>query len=118
MRKAYNLLFLVNLVLGFLLFYNFLFVYETIKEYNLVVLIIAFIFYLIVDILYFRVDRLIEKIDLINTSIYLIIVVLMFIFSVYYQMNIPGVFSMVYFNTLLLIPHVIYIVYNVLRNYK
>lgn len=118
MRKIYNFIYLINLIVGFLLFYNFLFVYETIEKYNLLVLIIAFVFYLIADILYFRVDRLIDKIDLINTSIYIITMILIFIFSVYYQINVPYVFSMVYFNVFLLIPHIIYIVYNVLRNYK
>jgi hypothetical protein len=118
MRKTYNLVFLINLIVGFLLFYNFLFVYETVDKYNLLILIIAFVFYLIADILYFRVDRLIDRIDIINTIIYIVTILLIFAFSVYYQMIMPDVFSMVYFNTLLIIPHVLYIVYNVLRNYK
>ena len=34
MRKIYNFIYLINLIVGFLLFYNFLFVYETIEKYN------------------------------------------------------------------------------------
>lgn len=118
MRKAYNFIYIVNLLCGFLLFYNFLFVYETIPNFKIPILIIAFVFYLVADILYFRKKFVINKIDLIITGIYITTCILVFIYSVIYQSGMYDIFSMVYFNTLLLVPHILYIVYNILRCYK
>ena len=118
MRKTYNFIYLINMICGFLLLFNFLFVYESISNYKELILGISFIFYLLSDILYFRKKRLIEKIDIIITTVYIITIVTVFMFSVYYQMVVPNIFSLVYFNLLLIIPHILYIVYNVLRCYK
>ena len=118
MRKTYNLIYLINIICGFLLLYNFLFVYESINTNKELIFSLAFIFYVIADVLYFRKKRLVEKIDIIITTVYIITVIAVFMFSVYYQIVVPNVFSMVYFNSLLIIPHVLYIVYNVLRCYK
>jgi hypothetical protein len=118
MRKTYNFIYLINIICGFLLFFNFLYVYETIDKYNDLIFALVFIFYVVADILFFRKRFIIEKIDLTITTIYILTCLSIFIYSVYYQMMMPYVFSMVYFNLLLIIPHVLYIVYNVLRCYK
>ena len=118
MRKMYNFLYLVNIICGFFLLYNYLYVYETIHSYREIILIGSFILYLIATILFYRKIFVIEKIDLAITSIYIATVLIVFISSLIYQMNVPDVFSMVYLNLLLLVPHILYIIYNIIRCYK
>ena len=108
----------MNIISGFFLLYNYLYVYETLPNCRLVIMIVAYIFYLASTILYFRKKFLIEKIDLIITGIYLLICASVFISSLLYQTSVVDIFSMVYLNMLLLIPHFLYIIYNIIRCYK
>ena len=118
MKKMYNFLYLINIICGFFLLYNYLYVYETIHSYRELIMIGSFIFYLLSTVLYFKKMFLIEKVDIAITSIYILIVLAVFSFGLIYQINVSGVFSMVYSNLLLLVPHILYIVYNIVRCYK
>lgn len=118
MKKVYNLIFLINMIVGFILFYSFLFVYETNVSHRSLIMVSVFLIYLISDIIYFWKNRDIDKIDIINMIVYIITALLIFGYSVYYQSIVHEVFSLVYFNSLLIVPHFLYIVYNVIRCYK
>ncbi len=118
MKKMYNFLYLINIISGFFLLYNYLYVYETISNYKGLIMILVYIFYLVSTILFFRKKFLIEKIDYIITGIYLLTCISIFIFSLIYQMNVTEIFSMVYMNILLIVPHILYIIYNLVRCYK
>ena len=118
MKKMYNFLYLINIISGFFLLYNYLYVYETIHSYRELIMVGAFIFYLLSTIFYFKKMFIIEKVDIAITAIFIITCLTVFIFSLVYQVNVPDVFSMVYLNMMLLIPHILYIVYNIIRCYK
>ena len=118
MRKMFSFLYLVNIISGFFLLYNYLYVYETIHSYRELIMVVSFIFYLAATILYFRKTMEIEKVDIAITAVLIATCLTVFIFSLIYQMNVTGVFSMVYLNMMLLIPHILYIVYNIIRCYK
>ena len=53
MKKVYNLIFLINMIVGFILFYSFLFVYETNVSHRSLIMVSVFLIYLISDIIYF-----------------------------------------------------------------
>jgi hypothetical protein len=115
MKKVYNLLFVINILLGMFLFINYFFIYKY-SNLSIIFAIILSIIYLICSLVYNKKkNKKIETIDLFFMSVSILLIMFLFVVSVVFQIMFNEVYSLLYFNIFVLIAHVFIIVYNLLR---
>ena len=115
MKKVYNLLFIINVLLGMFIFANYFVVYKY-TNFSIIMTIIIAIIYLICTLIYNKKkSKKVELIDLIFLSIALISIMIIFVISIVYQLKYNEIFSLLYFNFLIFIPHILILIYNLLR---
>lgn len=114
MKKTYTLLYLLNILAGICLVINYLFVFNN-TSISPLIFIIILLFYIASIIYYFKRKKEVSYLDVIITTIYVLFITIVFIFSINYQANNPETFNMMYFSRLLILPHVIYIIYNLIK---
>lgn len=114
MKKIIPLFFIINILCGLLTLIN----YECLYNYNslsILTIIIFLIFYGISLFIYFKNKKDINNLDLIITSIYIVFMGITLIFSIIYQDNNEETYNMMYFTKFLLLPHITYIIYSLLK---
>lgn len=115
MKKIYNVFFCLNILCGIIMLIN----YEFIFNYSRISLpiTIGFIFvYAIFLFLYFKRDNNIGRLEITTTSIYILFLLIILLFSIIYQTNNSYTYNMLYFTKILILPHFIYIIFNCLKN--
>lgn len=114
MKKIIPIFYILNILCGLTTIIN----YEILYKFNSssIPLLVGFlIFYIIAIILYFKNKNEISKLDFIVTSIYIIFIATVLLFSILYQNNHGENYNMMYFTKLLLMPHILYIIYNLIK---
>ena len=115
MKKVYNLLFIINILLGMFLFINYFFLYKY-SKFSIIFSIILCLIYLTCTIIYNKKkSKKIETIDLVFMTVAIFLIMFLFITSIIYQINFNEVYSLLYFNIFVLIAHIFIIVYNLSR---
>ena len=110
MRRAHSFVYIINILLGLVLSFLFLFVIK----YNMIsyfIFIPMCIFYVISSIVFFNKRRKIELIDKIILYLYLFFTMFMLVINVVFQ----GIYnneSFIYFNIYVFIYHLLFILYN------
>ena len=113
MKKVYNLMYVVNILLGLLLSFTYLFIINY-KLINILFFVLMCIIYIALSYRFFRHKVAIDKLDIVILHIYLFTIMGMFIFNVLYQ-TLFNSYSFIYFNFYIFIIHIIYSIYNIFR---
>ena len=102
MKRAYKLIYIVNILLGLILSFSYLFIinYQPIN----------ILFYIISTIIFYKNKKDINIIDIIVLYMYLIFTIFIFIFNILIQEK--NAYSFIYFNFYIYIYHILYIIYN------
>ncbi len=115
MKKVYNLLFIINVILGLFIFVNYFFLYKY-SNFSIFLSIVLSLIYIACACLYNnKKNKRIELIDILFVSISCLLIMTMFITSILFQLEINSIYCLLYFNLLILIPHALIIIYNLLR---
>lgn len=104
MKKLYLTLLILNNIASIVLIIMF--------SNSLILDILFTILFIIMTILIIKRKKSIDLIDLITLSIYMIFVISMFIFSIVFQTSNTKTFSMIYFSEFLIIPNLLFNIYN------
>lgn len=114
MKRIIPLFYILNILCGFISLIN----YEILYKYTSVSIpiLVGFVFfYVVAIIMYFKNKKEISSLDIIVTSIYIIFMGMVLIFSIIYQNNNSETYNMMYFTKFLLIPHLLYILFNTIK---
>lgn len=114
MKKIIPLFFILNILCGLATLINYEILYKF-NSYSILTIIVFLIFYGISIFIYFKNKNEISNIDLIITSIYIIFAGFILIFSIIYQNNNEETYNMMYFTKFLILPHITYIIYSLLK---
>lgn len=114
MKKIYNVFFFLNIISGILIMINYLFIFNY-KDSSIPLFCILILFYIVASILYIKNKSTPNYLEYIITSIYIIYSIFIFIFSAIYQSNNSLIFSIMYYIKYLIIPNIIYVVYNIIK---
>ena len=115
MKKVYNLLFIINVILGLFIFVNYFFLYKY-SNFSIFISIVLSLIYIACAYFYNnKKNKRIELIDILFVSISCLLMMTLFIVSVLFQLEINSIYCLLYFNILVLLPHTLMIVYNLLR---
>ncbi len=79
---------------------------------NIALGIISAILFIAFTIAIIKNKKKIELIDLITLSIYMVFVISIFIFSIIFQTSNTKTFSIIYFSQFLLLPNILFNIYN------
>ena len=107
--RLYFMFYLVNIFLGILYLFNNAYL----NEFNLdssVLLSLGVVAYIIVVFCLFKYKKIVDKFNLLFMGIYVLFLFIFFILTSIYQTINYRNYSMVYFNTLLIVPHIIFII--------
>lgn len=115
MKKIIPLFFILNILCGLITLINYAFLYKY-SSMSIPTLIIFIIFYITSFITYFKKKESINNLDLIITTIYIIFMAIILVFSILYQNNNGETYNMMYFTKFLLIPHILYIIINLVKS--
>ncbi len=107
MKKLYFALLILNNIAATILIGTY--------SNNIILLIPFALLFLILSITIIKRKKSIEIIDLINLSIYMIFVISLFIFSIIFQTSNPEMFSMMYFSKFLILPNVLFNLFNLFK---
>lgn len=114
MKKIIPLFYVLNILCGLLSIIN----YELLYKYtstSILILIGFIIFYIVALVIYFKNKNEISNLDLVVTSIYIIFMGCLLVFSILYQNGNSENYNMMYFTKFLLLPHLIYIIFNLIK---
>lgn len=114
MRKIIPLFYILNILCGFISLIN----YEMLYKYSCVsipILVGFFLFYILAIIIYFKNKNEIGNLDIIVTSTYIIFMGIVLTFSIIYQNSHSETYNMMYFTKFLLVPHLLYIIFNLIK---
>ena len=113
MKKIHSLIYIVNILLGLVLLFDYLFIINY-KMINILIYSLIGIIYILLSIKYFKTKKDINKID--NTILYIFIFSSMglFIYNIYYQVMF-STYSFIYYNIYIFILHIIYLIYNLFK---
>ena len=109
MKRAYKLIYIVNILLGLILSFSYLFIINY-QPINILFYILLCLFYIISTIIFYKNKKDINIIDIIVLYMYLIFTMFMFIFNILIQEK--NAYSFIYFNFYIYIYHILYIIYN------
>ena len=107
--RLYFMFYLVNIFLGILYLFNNAYL----NEFNLdssVLLSLGVVAYIIVVFCLFKYKKIVDKFNLLFMGLYVLFLFIFFILTAIYQTINYRNYSMVYFNTLLIVPHIIFII--------
>lgn len=107
MKKLYMTILILNNIASIILICLF--------SNNLILGVLSAIIFLTFIVAIIKRKRSIEMIDLINLSIYMIFVISLFIFSIVFQTTNTKTFSMVYFSEFLILPNILFNIYNLFK---
>ena len=110
-KKVYNLFYILNILCAIMLLINYLFIYNY-SSINIFIFSIFLLFYIISLIIFFKNKKEYFKIDFIMLIIYIIFMIGLFISSIIIQNLFPLSYAILDFTRLMLIPHIIFIIYN------
>lgn len=82
---------------------------------NIALGIISAILFIAFTIAIIKNKKKIELIDLITLSIYMVFVISIFIFSIIFQTSNTKTFSIIYFSQFLLLPNILFNIYNLFK---
>lgn len=82
---------------------------------NIALGIISAILFIVITIAIIKNKKKIELIDLITLSIYMVFVISIFIFSIIFQTSNTKTFSIIYFSQFLLLPNILFNIYNLFK---
>lgn len=114
MKKIIPLFYILNIICGLVTLINYEFLYKY-NSFSIPTLIIFLIFYSISIFIYIKNKKNIDNLDLIITSIYIIFIGIILTFSIIYQSNNVETYNMMYFTKFLILPHITYIIYNIIK---
>lgn len=107
--RLYFMFYLVNIFFGILYLFNNAYL----NEFNLdssVLLSLGVVAYIIVVFCLFKYKKIVDKFNLLFMGLYVLFLFIFFILTAIYQTINYRNYSMVYFNTLLIVPHIIFII--------
>ena len=107
--RLYFMFYLVNIFLGILYLFNNAYL----NEFNLdssVLLALGVLAYIVIVFCLFKYKKIVDKFNLLFMGIYVLFLFIFFILTAIYQTINYRNYSMVYFNTLLIVPHIIFII--------
>ena len=107
--RLYFMFYLVNIFLRILYLFNNAYL----NEFNLdssVLLSLGVVAYIIVVFCLFKYKKIVDKFNLLFMGLYVLFLFIFFILTAIYQTINYRNYSMVYFNTLLIVPHIIFII--------
>jgi hypothetical protein len=113
MKKASKLMYLLNIALGLLLSFVYLFMINY-SLINIFIFIIINILYILLIYKFYRKNKEVDRVDFMVMNIYILSVIFIFIYNIIMQMNVSSL-SFIYNNFYLYIIHLIYILYNCFR---
>lgn len=111
MKLVYNLMYFINIICGILLSINYLFIYNY-TDISLVIFCLELIIYAFFIKNYLSIKQKISKQDLLFMIVYYFIIIFIIIGSVILQAITFVLYNMVYYQLILLIPHILYLLYN------
>ena len=114
MKKIIPIFYILNILCGLSSIIN----YELFYRYNdtsIPILIGFIIFYIVALIIYFKNKNEISNLDLIVTSMYIVFMSGVLVFSILYQNSNSENYNMMYFTKFLLLPHITYIIFNLIK---
>ena len=107
--RLYFMFYLVNIFLGILYLFNNAYL----NEFNLdssALLFLGVVAYIIVVFCLFKYKKIVDKFNLLFMGLYVLFLFIFFILTAIYQTINYRNYSMVYFNSLLIVPHIIFII--------
>ena len=107
--RLYFMFYLVNIFLGILYLFNNTYL----NEFNLdssALLSLGVLVYIVVVFCLFKYKKIVDKFNLLFMGLYVLFLFIFFILTAIYQTINYRNYSMVYFNTLLIVPHIIFII--------
>ena len=110
MRRAYSFVYIINILLGLILAFLFLFIINY-KMVSYFIFIPICIFYIVSSIIFFNKRRKIEKVDKIVLYLYLFFNMFMLIINVVLQ-RVFNNESFIYYNFYIYVYHLLFILYN------
>ena len=109
MNKIYNTIYYINLIAYYLLCIDYLLIFNY-QSYSIPLFIIITILYLFFIKNY---SKLHTKEDILVLIIYILFLIFIFIYGVIIQSKLNDAFIILYNNQLLLIPHLLFMLYNI-----
>lgn len=113
MNKPYNLVYIINLLLGLVLSFTYLFIIKY-TMINILFFVLICLFYIISFYIYHKKKKDVTKLDSIVLYIYLFFTMFLFVFNVLYQGKYTA-YSFMYHNIFVYINHLLFIAYNYVR---
>lgn len=114
MKKIIPIFYILNILCGLLSIINYELLYKY-SDTSILILIGFIIFYIVSLIIYFKNKNEISNLDLVVTSIYILFMAGVLVFSILYQNSNSENYNMMYFTKFLLLPHLIYIIFNLIK---
>jgi hypothetical protein len=115
MKRVYNLIFILNILLGLFIFSDY-FLINNYSFLSIVLLLLLSCFYIFCSINYSNKKyKQIDKIDFIVVNISLIFMIFIFVFGVLTQMKYTDVYVLMYYNFYLFIIHILLTIYFIIR---
>lgn len=114
MKKGFTALFLLNIILGIMIFVSYNFIFSGISSESIILFIGLILIYIISIVIYFKRKKEITLYDMIISSIYYLFLIVYFVFSIKYQNNNSDTFNMMYLSSLINVLHFIYLIFGVI----
>ena len=114
MKKINVILYLLNILIGIMIFTNYFFIFNP-NKYSIILFILLMLFYIVILFLYFKSKKEMDKTDIIFNSLFYIFMITLFIFSMIYQVNNNLTYNLIYFTKYMIIPHLIKVFYDILK---
>lgn len=113
MNKPYNLIYIINILLGLALSFSFLFIirYDMI---NILYFVLICLFYIVSFYIYHKNKKDVTKTDMFVLYLYLFFTMFLFVFNVLYQTKYVA-YSFMYNNIFVYTNHLLFIIYNYAR---
>lgn len=110
MKRAYNFIYIVNIILGLVLAFSYLFIINY-SITSIFIYIGICLTYILFSFKYFKKKKDIDTIDFVMLNIYLLFLMGIFVYNMIYQAKYEA-YSLMYFNFYIYVIHIFYILYN------
>lgn len=114
MKRIMPIFYILNVLCGFLTIINYEIFYKY-SDVSIIIVIGFLLFYIASLLIYFKNKRDVSTLDIVVTSIYILFVGSILLFSILYQNNNGENYNMMYFTKFLLAPHLTYIIFNLIK---